>query len=384
MDDMNKATTCDVVVIGAGFCGSVIAIAAEKLGLSVKVFDANREYADHFRAEKLETDQIELLVSFDLFKLVQPTESPLVNQVRTIKGDKETVSFHENQRGIDYHDTVNSFRDALSERELLEVRRVTSVRDTPEYCEILFHDETTIRTKLLVLATGMEASLRKSLGLIPAKKNNLISTTFGFDIESQSPEGFPFSAFNFQPFQHIDGLHYVTFFPVGGRMRANLFTNWDPANERGKNIRADALIEVQKLFPNLESRIGPFRISSKVQTYTTRYYRQAPKHLHRTVLVGDAYQSVNPANGMGLSKCLVDAEALVNLLPTLRDAPENPVALKSFYENKRKIKTDNEALRRWRWAVESATSLSLKTKLKKMKQELAGRVRSMSRKLLPR
>ena len=114
-------------------------------------------------------------------------------------------------------------------------------------------------------------------------------------------------------------------------MRANLFTNWDPANERVRSIRADALIEVQKLFPNLESRIGPFRISSKVQTYTTRYYRQTPEHLHRTVLVGDAYQSVNPANGMGLSKCLVDAEALVNLLPTLRDAPETPIALKYFY-----------------------------------------------------
>ena len=371
MDDDAINKEFDVIVIGAGFCGSIIAIKAADLGLRVRIFDSRDRYPDVFRAEKLEQDQFEALEELQLIDLVRPENVSYISAVRILKGSKERVVPCHKHRGIDYAETVNSFRSVLQDRGLLEVRNVSQVEDLAEGSRVCLDDGSSERCRLSVISTGPGKALRKSLGLQSHAPDALLSTTFGFDIEPASSGPFPLQAFNVYPERFTAGLQYATFFPVGDRMRCNVFTCWKPGSPESKRLRSDTKPTLLRYFPWLEDRIGPYRLSTKTQVYTTYYYRQRSDRLKNVVLVGDAYQSVSPATGVGLSKCLADTQALLELMPALRQGSARGLEFAPFYANPRKRSVDDNALARWRWANEFSTSRSLVTTLKKLKRRLA-------------
>jgi 2-polyprenyl-6-methoxyphenol hydroxylase-like FAD-dependent oxidoreductase len=360
----------DIVVVGAGFCGSIIALKAAELGLRVRVYDSRDPYPDEFRAEKLEPDQFESLEALQLISLVRPENSKFIDEVHSLTGNKERIIPCHKHRGLDYSATVNSFRSVLRSNDLLKIQKVLRVNDLSAGCAVVTEDGSIAQGRLCIVATGMSKQLTQSLGLKNHSQGALMSTTFGFDIEPASAEPFPFQAFNVYPGSFTPGLQYLTFFPIGNRMRCNLFTCWKPGTAESKRLRNEMLMDLHERFPGLEKRIGPFRLSTKIQVFTTNYYRQSVEHLQRVVLVGDAYQSVSPATGMGLSKCLSDAESLLPLLRLWGPSSTWDLDLSSFYRNPKKRRIDDSAFRRWSWANESSTSRSFMTILKRLKRKL--------------
>ena len=174
MDGRAKNSEFDVIVIGAGFCGSVVAIKAADLGLRIKVFDSREAYPDAFRAEKLEQDQYEALEAMELINLIQPEGSNLINAVRVLKSSSETVVPCDKHRGMDYSASVNSFRSVLRDRGLLETQKVSLVQDSSTGSTVSLEDGSTLRCKLCVISTGLSKGLRKSLGLQSQAPNALI------------------------------------------------------------------------------------------------------------------------------------------------------------------------------------------------------------------
>mgnify|MGYP001815535230 CR=1 FL=1 len=138
-------------------------------------------------------------------------------------------------------------------------------------------------------------------------------------------------------------------------------------SEEVRNFKADPAKEMRRHFPTLESVIGSFRVCPGHEAYTTRYYRLDPAGLRRTVLAADAYQSVNPANGVGISKCLTDARVITDCLPHWLEQKVGAIDTERYYRDARKQRIDDEALRRWRWATESSTSRSLVTRVKRLR-----------------
>ena len=130
----------DVIVIGAVFCGSVIALKAAELGLSVKILDSQDVYPEEFRAEKLESDQYEALEDLGLIDLVRPKDMNFISEVHALKRNKEKVIPCHKHRGVDYSATVNSFRSVLRVLGLLEVAKVSQVHDSPGACEVVLTD----------------------------------------------------------------------------------------------------------------------------------------------------------------------------------------------------------------------------------------------------
>jgi 2-polyprenyl-6-methoxyphenol hydroxylase-like FAD-dependent oxidoreductase len=360
----------EVIVVGSGFSGSVIGLKAAELGLNVRVFDGRPEYLDQFRAEKLETDQHEALERLGLIDFVRPTNYSYIDRVHELVGQKEKLVPCSKHRGINYQDTVNAFRSSLMNKGLLEIRKVSQLHDTDDYCEIKFDDGAVVRARLAVIATGGTHIVRKSLHLGRHQLNAMLSTTFGFYVEPTSPDGFQFGAFNLKSERNIAGFHYATFFPVGNQTRVNVFTCWHPGTAEAKEFRSNPLAELHGLFPHLSGRIGSFRLTSALQVFTTHYYRHDCSHLKSAVLVGDEFQSVSPATGMGLSKCLTDSLALLQVTPHLLGRKNGRLDLQLFYDNNEKRRVDDAARHKWEWANETATSRSLKTKLKKLKRRL--------------
>ena len=133
----------------------------------------------------------------------------------------------------------------------------------------------------------------------------------------------------------------------------------------------ETLPELRRYFPMLEKRICPFRLSTKVQAFTTYYYQQSKNHLHNVILVGDAYQSISPATGVGLSKCLCDVQALMELLQNFSADRAVDLDCALFYQNPIKRQVDDNAYHRWHWANESSTSRSIGTIFKRLKRSQA-------------
>jgi len=302
--------------------------------------------------------------------LVRPLESVAIDEVHEIVGTRRTTVAYNNLWGMDYAATVNTFRAKLHSRGLLELRKILRMSDAPDHCVLHFDDQSVINARLAVVATGLSAGLRKSLALKTHEPDALLSTTFGFDVESGSSDGFPFDAFNIRPEKFIYGLQYATFFPIGNRTRVNLFTCWQPNSNNARDCRSNPLLIMDRLFPRLRDTIGHVQLVSQVQAYTTNYYRQKCDHLKSAVVVGDAYQSVSPATGVGISKCLTDASVLLRAIVMPPGQPFNSVDLNSFYDDPLKREVDDGALRRWAWANESSTSQTMRTSLKKIKRKL--------------
>lgn len=363
-------TDLDVAVVGAGYAGSLAALKAAELGLRVGVFDARDEYPDNFRAEKLETDQYEALERLGAIHLVRPEGSARIDEVISFQGNKRRSVKHHKHRGMDYRATVNSFRDALRAQEIFSVRKVTDLIDAEDQFSVVFDDERSITARVGIVATGGSNLARKSLSLAGHDSDALRSTSFGFHVESDHAKGFPFQAFNAVPDRFIEGLQFATFFPIGDRIRVNLFTCWHPASGSAKGLRADPMAGIREYFPRLESHVGPLRISGAVQVYCTHYYRQSSSHLRSTALIGDEFQSVSPATGMGISKCVTDTEALAPLLADLRNERVKDDGLSAYYADPKKREVDDKALHRWAVVNEFATSRSLTTRFKKIKREL--------------
>jgi 2-polyprenyl-6-methoxyphenol hydroxylase-like FAD-dependent oxidoreductase len=354
----------DVVVVGTGFAGSLIALKAADLGLTVRAVDALPTYPDRFRAEKLEQDQYEGLERLGAVHLVRPEVSPFLNEVTVFQGGRSRVVPCTNHRGMDYQCTVNRLREDVKARLPLDIGKVVAVRDVGSGCEIDIDDGSTITARLGVIASGGGQFMRKALDLDAPAADAAISTTFGFFVEPEGTRGFPSTAFNVIPDTFYPGLQYITFFPVGQRIRVNLFTCWSPTSDEVKAFRSDPIVELKRHFPMLDAEVGAFRIEGQLQVFSTRYYRHDRCKLRNAVLIGDDYQSVSPATGMGISKCVTDVRILTEMLVEARETPSLDLDPDAFYHHPEKLRIDEIARRAWEWENDAATSQSLRTRIR--------------------
>ena len=74
-------------------------------------------------------------------------------------------------------------------------------------------------------------------------------------------------------------------------------------------------------------------------------YRTEHAVIPGVILLGDAFQSVCPSTGTGLSKVLVDVQTLLHLVPKwLQTAGMNSSKIREFYSDEHKQKTDEDSL----------------------------------------
>ena len=83
-------------------------------------------------------------------------------------------------------------------------------------------------------------------------------------------------------------------------------------------------------------------------------------------MIGEAYQSVSPATGTGLSKCLTDIHVLLRHLAMWRQHDCVPgSAIDAFYQDPEKVAADDRSRDGWRWFYDCAHGRSLRAHLRR-------------------
>lgn len=331
----------DVLVVGAGLGGAMVAAVLSRAGFDVAVVDRHATYPSDFRAEQLVGSQTDALRRLGLLDGIVGQTSPMPNATSACCG-KLIERTNEAHYGLRYDAMVNAVR-SLANRATFIVGRVAQVTTGPELQTAVLADGTIIQARLVVLATGPnDGSLPAGLGIKRTMLSEHHSLTFGFDLQAASRD-----IFVCYGERAGDKMDYLTVFPIGDAMRANLFCYVDPSDPWVKLFKQDPKQALLGVMPSLTEAIGPFEVVSKVQARPNSIQRAENVEQHAgVVLIGDAYQSPCPAVGSGIGRILSEVEVLSRLVPSWLATPgmdANKVA--QFYGDPAKRRYDDWVLR---------------------------------------
>jgi 2-polyprenyl-6-methoxyphenol hydroxylase-like FAD-dependent oxidoreductase len=256
-----------------------------------------------------------------------------------------------------YDSLVNTMRAAIPASVERIKGKVSAVASSPDRQTVTLAHGQEISARLVVLANGLNLSLRESLGMTRDVISPVHSVTIGFYLKASGRAGFDFEGLTYYSRRPAEKFAYLTLFPVPGAMRANFMVYremTDPWLARMRKSPREALVQA---IPNLQRIIGPFEIPGEVWVRPADLYQTRGVDKPGVVLVGDAYATSCPAAGTGTGKVFTDVERLCNrYIPEwLASGGMGAGKIASFYADPEKVAYD--ALSRDRAFSLKATSI---------------------------
>ena len=335
----------DVIIIGAGLAGLTAATAAVRRGLSVTLISALERHPADFRGEKLGEAA---MASFDRLGAGVAARAQLtaMEGVWSYRFSRQVGRSTEREFASDYADLVNALGAALPREANRTTGRVAGIVTGPELQQVMLTDGRSFSGRLVVVATGLGDAVRRMLGIERVVLSAAHSLSIGFDL-CEPVRRFDFPSLVWGRDRTDPLLSYLTLFPIGDRMRGNLFS-YRPATDPWTGaFRRDPTAGLSATMPELMRLVGPMTVAPEVVVRPIDVVETRGVRRDGVVLLGDAFSVVCPITGMGMAKALNDADLLVNThLPRWLATPGMAAAkLASFYEDPQKTALDGTALR---------------------------------------
>ena len=164
----------------------------------------------------------------------------------------------------------------------------------------------------MLLANGLNVGLRHMLGITRHVISECHSVTLGFDVVPVGRAAFGFPALTYWPKRTSARMAYLSFFPIGGKMRANIMVYRDMTDPWLQRFKQAPEATMLALMPGLQRMMGDFKVNGPVKIRpadlcVTDGYRQPV-----LALAGDAFSTSCPAAGTGTTKVFTDVERLCN------------------------------------------------------------------------
>lgn len=302
----------DVAIVGGGLAGSLAAAMLGKAGVDTVIIDPHPVYPPDFRCEKLDGLQVAILQKTGLAEGVLKTTTH-DRECWVARFGRLLDKRPSDQQGTFYAPLVNTVRGLIPPRVPMILAKVTAIATSNERQTVTLSTGEIISARLVVLANGLNISLRHSLGLALEVLSECHSTTAGFDVAPAGRPAFDFSALTYYAERTSDRTALLTLFPIGATMRANLFAYRDKQDPWLREMRSKPAETLHALMPGLHKLTGDFTVTGDVKI---RPVDLCVTHGHRqsgAVLVGDAFATSCPAAGTGARKALNDVERLCNL-----------------------------------------------------------------------
>lgn len=302
----------DIVIAGGGLAGSIAAAMLGKAGFSAVLVDPHPVYPPDFRCEKIDGPQLSILRKTGLADAVLRVATPdreswvarFGHVVEKRPGD---------QLGILYQTLVNTIRAEIPQRVEVVIAKVTALSTGPDRQLVTLSNGDEISPRLVVLANGLNIGLRHTLGIEREVISPCHSVSIGFDMRPVDRPSFRFPALTYYAERPSDRIAYITLFPIGATMRANLMTYRDMQDPWLRQMRQAPEETLLGVMPGLAKHAGAFKVTGDVKIrpadlYISKGHRQAG-----IVLVGDAFATSCPAAGTGAGKVFNDVERLCNV-----------------------------------------------------------------------
>jgi hypothetical protein len=237
------------------------------------------------------------------------------------------------QRGVLYDTLVNTVRAQIPNQTTFIPAKVMDVSSGSERQTVKLSSGDEVAARLIVLATGLNIGLRQKLGIGHEVISAGHSISIGFDVQPSAR--LPFTALTYFAERPSDKMAYITLFPIGTALRANLFGYRDLHDPWNKQFREAPQETLYAMWPGLRQFLGDFTIPyfikiRPIDLIVTKGYQQ-----DGIVLVGDAFSTSCPAAGNGARKVLVDVERLCNVhIPRWLASPGMGEAkISAFYDD---------------------------------------------------
>ena len=335
----------DVAIVGGGLAGSTAAAMLGRAGVPALMIDPHTLYPPELRCEKLAGDQIDLLRKTGL--------ADATLRATTLDGEVWEARFGyvvarkpSDQHGVMYDTLVNTMRAQIAPDVETIHAKASAISNSQERQKIVLSNGEEISARLVVLANGLNVGLRHTLGIRRRVISECHSVTLGFDVAQVGRADFSFPALTYWPKRSSSRMAYLSIFPVGGAMRANLMVYRDMTDPWLSRFRQAPEQAMRAMMPGLRRMMGEFKVSGPVKIRpadlcVTEGYLQPG-----IVLVGDAFSTSCPAAGTGTTKVFTDVERLCNVYIPQWLATDGMAAEKiaGFYNDSEKTACDARCL----------------------------------------
>ncbi|QOZ70084.1 FAD-dependent oxidoreductase [Bradyrhizobium arachidis] len=303
----------DIAIIGGGLSGSTTAAMLGRAGISTALIDPHESYPADFRVEKLSGH-----VQVERFLKTGIGESVL--RRATFAGENWIARFGRlldkapsRQFNILYDSLVGAVRDEIPASVERICAKAVAVETSPERQRVSLSNDETISARLVVLANGLNVGLRHQLGIARKVVSACHSISIGFDVVPAGRNSFDFPALTYFSERPSDRIPYITLFPIGPRMRANLFVYRSFDDPWLGELRRRPAGTLNAALPRLKHITGPFDIPGEIKIRPVDLYVNDASGQPGLVLVGDAFATSCPAAGTGCDKVFTDVERLCNV-----------------------------------------------------------------------
>lgn len=335
----------DIVIAGGGLAGSTCAAALGRAGHRVAMIDPHLVYPPDFRCEKLDGTDMQVLEALGLAEAVRRASTP-DGETWVARFGRVVEKRPGDQQGVRYDTLVNAIRAEIPTAVDFIVAKVTQIENSSDRQTVTLSGGRQISARLVVVANGLNIGLRHKLGMQRDVLSPDHSVTAGFDIEPAGRAKFSFGSFTYYAEDPEAQLAYLTLFPIGAVMRANLFGYRKPDAPWYRALRHHPVETTCAALPKLADIMGDFRVTSPVairpaDLYVTRGIAQPG-----VVLIGDAYSTSCPAAGTGAYKAITDSERLCNahIADWLASPGMGAEKISRFYEDPEKVACDTFSL----------------------------------------
>jgi 2-polyprenyl-6-methoxyphenol hydroxylase-like FAD-dependent oxidoreductase len=331
----------EIAVIGGGLAGSTTAAMLGRAGIPTVLVDTHAVYPPDFRCEKLDGWQVRALEKTGLASAVLQATTP-DREVWTARLGRLVEKRPSDQYGILYDALVNTVRAQIPSTVEFIRARATSISTSPDRQTIELSTGEIISARLVVLANGLNAGLRHKLGMLRQDLSVCHSITIGFDVEPLDRPAFPFRAMTYYGESVADRVAYLTLFPVGSAMRANLFVYRNFDDPWLQTFRKAPEKSLSAVMPRLKNLTGEIKVVGAIKIRPADLYITKGYCHPGIVLVGDAFATSCPAAGTGVRKVFTDVERLCNVyIPRWLATPGmSEQKIESFYRDPAKMACD--------------------------------------------
>jgi 2-polyprenyl-6-methoxyphenol hydroxylase-like FAD-dependent oxidoreductase len=303
----------DVAIIGGGLAGSTAAAMLGRAGISATLVDPHQVYPSDFRVEKL-SGQLQV----DRFRKTGIADATL--RKATHDGENWIARLGylldktpSQQYGIMYDALVNSVRAEIPAGVEAVYAKAVSISTSAERQKVVLSNGEEISARLVVLTNGLNVGLRHQLGIERRLISACHSISIGFYMVPVGRPSFDFPALTYFSERPSDRTGYVTLFPIGNTMRANLFVYREMDDPWLRQMRHAPVETLNALLPRLRKLTGDFKINGDVKIRPVDLYVSSGHRQPGVILVGDAFETTCPVTGTGTDKVFTDVERLCNV-----------------------------------------------------------------------